>query len=281
MRILRILPCAFTLLLVACGGTTFPVDGTGKSKNIIITPSEATLPSRSVRQFTATVSGRYTPGVTWSTTAGTVSTTGLYQAPIVTTVTTALITAKTADDSTSTTITIRPLTLSLSSSIKVAISPAKVTLAPGARQQFTATVSGTTNDDVTWSATNGTVTAGGLFSAPGVGIVTSVSVDAISSADPTKSASASVTTLAQATQHSVDLNWDGSTSPSIVGYNVYRGQAVGGPFSKISTGGPVASTLFTDTSVTNGITYYYVATVVDSSGRESAHSNQARAVIPR
>lgn len=171
-----------------------------------------------------------------------------------------------------------------SSAISVAISPAMVTLKSGARQQFTATVSGTTNHGVIWSATNGTVTSGGLFSAPGVGVITNVSVNATSSADPTKSASASVIALSQVVQgvqHSVDLSWSVSTSPNIVGYNVYRGQAVSGPFSKISTGGPVASAFYTDASVTNGTTYYYVATVVDGSGRESAHSNQAQAAIPQ
>jgi len=142
-------------------------------------------------------------------------------------------------------------------------------------------VSGTMNHDVTWSATNGTVTSGGQFLAPGVGVITRVSVKATSRDDPTKSASAGVTVIAQGEQHSVDLNWNASTSANIVGYNVYRGQASSGPYSKINAGGLVASTLYSDTSVANGMTYFYAATVVDSSGRESAHSNQVQAAIPR
>ena len=34
-------------------------------------------------------------------------------------------------------------------------------------------------------------------------------------------------------QHSVDLFWDASTS-SVTGYNVYRGEQSGGPYSKIN-----------------------------------------------
>jgi hypothetical protein len=168
-----------------------------------------------------------------------------------------------------------------SSPISISVSPATVTLKSGTGQQFTAAVSGTMNHDVTWSVTNGTVTSGGQFLAPGVGVITHVSVKATSRDDPTKSASADVTVIAQAAQHSVDLNWTASPSANIVGYNVYRGLASSGPSSKINVGGPVASTLYSDTSVANGMTYFYAATVVDSSGRESAHSNQVQAAIPR
>jgi hypothetical protein len=258
------------------------VGGVDKNKiTVTISPSKATLFSRGVLQFTVTVSGSHNRAVSWSTTAGTVSSSGFYKAPTVTIVTTALITARTTTGSTTVSVTIRPPMPPGSSPISVTISPATVTLKSGAGQQFTATVSGTTNHDVTWSATNGTVTSGGQFSAPGVGIIMRMSVKATSSADPTKSASAGVTALAQVGQHSVDLSWNASTSANIVGYNVYRAQVVSGSYSKINNGGPVASTLYSDTSVTSGMTYYYVATVVDSSGLESAHSNQALAAIPQ
>jgi fibronectin type 3 domain-containing protein len=141
-------------------------------------------------------------------------------------------------------------------------------------------VSGTMNPDVIWSATNGTVTSGGQFLAPGVSIITRMFVKATSRDDPTKSASAGVTVIAQAGEHSVDLSWNASTAANIVGYNVYRGQASNGPYSKINAGGLVAATLYSDTSVANGVTYFYAATVVDSSGQESAHSNQVQAAIP-
>lgn len=80
------------------------------------------------------------------------------------------------------------------------------------------------------------------------------------------------------TQHNVSLSWDSSTSP-VVGYNVYRGGTSGGPYTKInSTLDP--STTYTDSSVQAGQTYYYVTTGVDSTGTESAYSNQVQALIP-
>lgn len=78
--------------------------------------------------------------------------------------------------------------------------------------------------------------------------------------------------------HSVSLSWDASTS-SVVGYNVYRGSATGGPYAKINSG-LNASTNYTDNSVQAGLTYYYVTTAVDGSGLESGYSNQVQAVIP-
>jgi hypothetical protein len=78
--------------------------------------------------------------------------------------------------------------------------------------------------------------------------------------------------------HSVALSWDASTS-QVIGYNVYRGTASGGPYNKLNPSATTA-TAYTDTSVQSGQTYYYVTTAVDSSHVESAHSNQATAAIP-
>ncbi len=79
--------------------------------------------------------------------------------------------------------------------------------------------------------------------------------------------------------HSVDLSWNASTSQNVIGYNVYRGNTSGGPYSKIN---PLLdpSTVYTDTSVADGKTYYYVTTAVNSDNAESAYSNQAQATIP-
>ena len=78
--------------------------------------------------------------------------------------------------------------------------------------------------------------------------------------------------------HRVSLSWAPSAS-GVVGYNVYRGIAPGGPYAKIN---PVleASTIYTDSSVQAGQTYYYVTTSVAGNGVESKFSNQVRAVIP-
>ena len=94
--------------------------------------------------------------------------------------------------------------------VAVSISPTSATLSTGGQQQFTAYVSGTSNTAVTWSATGGTVTTSGLYTAPGT--AGTYTVTATSAADTTKSASASVT-VSQASQVSV------SVSPTAVSMN--------------------------------------------------------------
>ena len=82
----------------------------------------------------------------------------------------------------------------------------------------------------------------------------------------------------QATPHSVALSWTASTS-TVSGYNVYRSTTSGSGYAKLN-GSLVANVNYTDSTVSNGTTYYYVTTAVDSSGNESAYSNEASAVIP-
>jgi hypothetical protein len=75
----------------------------------------------------------------------------------------------------------------------VTVSPATASVVSGGKQQFTATVSGTSNVGVTWSASAGTVSNSGLFTAPTVTVATTVAATATSLYDPTKTASAAVT----------------------------------------------------------------------------------------
>jgi hypothetical protein len=80
------------------------------------------------------------------------------------------------------------------------------------------------------------------------------------------------------TPHRVGLSWAPSAS-SVVGYNIYRGTATGGPYSKINS--PLdASSAYTDGSVQGGKTYYYVVKAVDATGMESSPSNEVTAVVP-
>ena len=80
-----------------------------------------------------------------------------------------------------------------SPSISVSISPSSASLLAGASQQFTATVTGSTNTSVSWTATGGNVTNTGLFTAPNVSASTIVSVYATSQADPSVTNTAQVT----------------------------------------------------------------------------------------
>ncbi len=79
--------------------------------------------------------------------------------------------------------------------------------------------------------------------------------------------------------HEVDLFWDPSSSPDVVGYNVYRAIQSGGPYMKLN---PVliVPTTYTDATVMSGTTYFYVVTAEDVNGVESQFSNEAVAVIP-
>ncbi len=78
-------------------------------------------------------------------------------------------------------------------SVTISISPTSATLISNQTQQFTASVTGTSNTAVTWSATAGSVNATGLYTAPTVNSQTGVVVTATSNADKSKSASATVT----------------------------------------------------------------------------------------
>lgn len=83
----------------------------------------------------------------------------------------------------------------------------------------------------------------------------------------------------QSTAHSVDLSWDASPS-SVIGYNIYRGTASGGPYPLKLSSSPQPGTSFSDNTVLSGTTYYYVATSVDTNSVESSYSNQLTMVIP-
>jgi hypothetical protein len=80
-------------------------------------------------------------------------------------------------------------------------------------------------------------------------------------------------------QHSATLDWAPSTSGNVIGYNVYRGNRSGGPYSRINSALD-SSTTANDYNVSPGQTYYYVVTAVNSDLTESAYSNEASAVIP-
>src|SRR6202522_3795141 len=69
----------------------------------------------------------------------------------------------------------------------------------------------------------------------------------------------------------VSLAWTASTGAT--SYNVKRAATNGGPYATVAS---PADPSYTDTTVTNGTTYYYVVTAVSASG-ESANSNQASA----
>jgi putative Ig domain-containing protein len=78
--------------------------------------------------------------------------------------------------------------------------------------------------------------------------------------------------------HVVGLSWNPSTSKNIGGYNVYRSPD-SKSWSKINPS-VIASTIYDDSSVSNGSTYYYSATAVDISGKESAKTPSVKVTVP-
>ncbi len=164
--------------------------------SVSINPTTGSLDGSQTQQFSATVTGNANTSVTWSTSPqmGTLSSSGLYTAPaVVPSQQTLLVTATSVADNTKSataSISLIPVAVSLSSS---------VSMGPSGTNQFTATVSGTTQTGVTWTMNPevGTMNSSGMYQAPAsISTQQTITVTATSIADPTKSASATVTLLA-------------------------------------------------------------------------------------
>jgi uncharacterized protein (DUF1800 family) len=177
---------------------------------VTITPNPATVATGAKQQFTATVSGATDQTVYWyvngGNSNGTINQSGLYTAPNAvpsTAVTIRAVCAINSERSTTATITVT----AAAQTVAVSIAPSTATVQTGTTRQFTATVTGTANTAVTWlvndvtggNTTVGTITAGGLYTAPASVPMGAIVVRAVSQADPTKSASAAVTVTAPAT----------------------------------------------------------------------------------
>ena len=167
---------------------------------ISISPTSATVPTGGKQQFTASVGGTTNTGVTWyvdninggNSSVGTVSSSGLYTAPAAT----GSHTVKAVSNANTTKAASASVTVA--GPVSVGISPTSASLAMGGTQQFTATVTNSSNKGVTWSvdrlnggsSSTGTISSSGLYTAPATpGTHT---VTATSQADSTKSANATV-----------------------------------------------------------------------------------------
>jgi putative Ig domain-containing protein len=197
---------AATLLTTSCGLLTQPADAQGT--NSLKLP--ATIPAGTVDQSYNAVlavgggsspyhfsvsSGALPPGVSLNPTTGTLSgtptTAGTYSFEV-------MVTDSPLRDQGSQTF---HMGIGKGrSKVQVALTPASVTLPSNQNYQFTATVSGTSNSAVTWSAAAGSVNASGLYTAPAVTSSTSVIVTATSNADSSKSGTATVTVNPVSTQ---------------------------------------------------------------------------------
>lgn len=74
----------------------------------------------------------------------------------------------------------------------------------------------------------------------------------------------------------VSLDWDPGSEPDLATYRVLRSTTSGSGYAEIA-GSPLAGTSISDTTVTNGITYFYVVRAEDLSGNISADSTEVAA----
>jgi hypothetical protein len=81
---------------------------------------------------------------------------------------------------------------------------------------------------------------------------------------------------ATAGNQTVSLDWNNNSESDMNGYNVYRSTTSGGPYTKLN-GALLANSAYTDNSVVNGTTYYYVVTAVDIVSNESGYLSQVSA----
>ena len=137
-----------------------------------VSPTSATLIAGATQQFTASFPDLSNPSIVWSvdnipggnSTVGVITTAGLYTAP---------------SQAGTHTVGVADANTGVSDSASLAIftmstSPTSATVAPSGTLQFSATIQGLSNTDVTWTvdgvvggnATVGTITSAGLYTAP-------------------------------------------------------------------------------------------------------------------
>ncbi len=120
------------------------------------------------------------------------------------------------------------------SGVAVSISPTTANVTSGGTQQFGATVTGSTNTAVTWTASAGSISSSGLFTAPTASTNATVTVTATSVADSTKSASASVTVLGHSFGYAVEGANVGTTESNSVAATRYQMAGQNGTVVSIS-----------------------------------------------
>jgi len=170
--------------------------------------------------------------------------------------------------------------------VHISVTPTTASVSANSKQQFTATIGGTSNTAVSWSATTGSVDASGLFIAPNVNSQTNVTITATSQADSTKSASASLLvnpTTNQALQITTgSLPQGAQGSPYSVGFAATGGTA---PYNwSISAGTTPPGTSmsvngdFGGTPAATG-SFSFTVTATDAANH-SATSNSSVTVTP-
>jgi Putative Ig domain len=144
--------------------------------------------------------------------------------------------------------------------VAVTVSPASLALGSGKTQQFSAQVTNTSNHQVTWSATAGSISSTGVFVAPNVNSATTVAVVATSKADTSKHVLAIVSVTPAPSSTKSPLSLANTNLPEAVEGTPYNAalRASGGtsPYRwKLASGSLPAGLLLDATEGTiNGVT---------------------------
>ena len=175
---------------------TFYTVAAESSQTLTVSPIQAALYASQSQQFTAGAPGSCSSAVTWSSVPagiGTLSSSGNFTAP--TTIAapqTVTVTATSQSDPTKSASAV----VTLFPPVTITLTPSVTTVYPGDQQPFLASVGNAVNTGVTWTlkpAGAGSISAAGLYTAPAtISDQQSITVTAISQADPTKSVSATI-----------------------------------------------------------------------------------------
>ena len=179
--------------------------------------------------------------------------------------------------------------------VAVSVVPTSASVAIGSSKAFSATVANSGNTSVTWqvngatggNTTVGTISASGVYAAPAsMPSAATVSVMAVSEADTTRTAAATVTitpalaptaptglTILNITTGSLMLSWIGSTGVDVTGYIVEH--CSGASCTSFEQIGTAATTTYTDTGVAASTAYSYRVRAIDAAGDLSAYSSIA------
>jgi hypothetical protein len=199
-----------SVLFSGCNSKSNGDGSSGQSMQIgvSISPSMGSVQTSAMLQFSDTVVNTTNTAVTWqvngtaggSSTVGTITSGGLYTAPAVVPNPAGVTVTVVSQADTSATAS---ASITITAPSAFSITPSSVSVLAGATQQFKVTTTGATPvPAVTWqvngtvggSGTTGTITAGGLYTAPAIppsGQV--VTVTAVSQSNASQSASSTVT----------------------------------------------------------------------------------------
>jgi hypothetical protein len=267
--------------LISCGGgsggtstvsssnssNTSDTSASSSSSTVVsISPTSASVVVLHTQQFTATVTGTTNTAVTWqvdgmthgNSTVGSIDNNGLYTAPAAIASSTMDVTVSAVSQADTSKSAAAAVTILEVTPVVVTILPTLASVGVGATKQFTATVSGTSNTAVTWqvndapggNSTVGTIDSSGLYTAPAVvPNPANVTVKAVSQADPSQAASATVIITSSVSNESL---LDGAYAFLFNGFNAAGPVVVGGTFTADGNGTITAG--HEDINLNSGVT---------------------------